>query len=115
MSTEEAAVEIEAEPGGMDLDADEPDEVEAASTRKRRSKTTNDPFKHPDGHNLIDGARWHHPKTGSPSECAVKGCERVLTRHLRGDLIDQIEAAEAAEAAEEHTSGAATPAEGDES
>jgi hypothetical protein len=51
-----------------------------------------DLYKHPDGHALIDGARWHYPKTGSPSECAIAGCDRVLTRHLRADIIDEIEA-----------------------
>lgn len=64
-----------------------------------------DLYRHPDGHALIDGARWHYPKTGSPSECAVAGCDRVLTRHLRGDILGGIEAddtepAEAEEAAE---------------
>lgn len=31
-----------------------------------------------DGHNIIEGARWHYPKPGRPTECAVPGCGRVL-------------------------------------
>ena len=58
-----------------------------------------DPYKHPDGHALIDGARWHYPKTGEPSVCAIPGCDRVLTRHLRADIIDEIEADDSPEAA----------------
>lgn len=50
-----------------------------------------DPMRHPDGHTLIDGARWHYPKTGEPSVCAIRGCERVLTRHLKADIVDGIE------------------------
>lgn len=45
-----------------------------------------------DGHTLVGGARWHYPKTGSPSECAIPGCDRILTRHLRANVVDGIEA-----------------------
>ena len=95
MSTDtEPDLDLDDVDSGMDSTVDseeEPDEVEATTTRKRKPKGVNDPFKHPDGHNLIDGARWHYPKTGSPSECAVPGCERVLTRHLKADIVDTIE------------------------
>lgn len=33
---------------------------------------------HLDGHPLLDGMRWHYPKQGSPTECAIKGCERIM-------------------------------------
>ncbi len=34
----------------------------------------------PDGdrHALVGGSRWHYPKMGSPTECGVEGCDRVL-------------------------------------
>lgn len=33
---------------------------------------------HPDGHPMLDGARWHAPKHGSPTECATPGCDRLM-------------------------------------
>ena len=33
---------------------------------------------HPDGHPLLDGARWHTPKPGQTTVCVVPGCTRVL-------------------------------------
>lgn len=33
---------------------------------------------HPDGHPLLDGARWHTPKPGQPTVCVTPGCTRVL-------------------------------------
>ena len=43
-----------------------------------------------DGHYLIDGARWHYPKTGEPTVCAVAGCERVLGQQKRGFDLDEL-------------------------
>lgn len=31
--------------------------------------------RHPDGHYLLDGARWHTAKTGNPDECVVTDCD----------------------------------------
>lgn len=42
-----------------------------------------------DKHYLIDGARWHYPKVGEPTVCAVEGCDRVLADpRLRDDLTN---------------------------
>jgi hypothetical protein len=30
------------------------------------------------GHRVYRGSRWHLPKTGEPTKCAVEGCPRVL-------------------------------------
>lgn len=30
------------------------------------------------GHPTLDGALWHVPKVGSPTECETPGCEKVL-------------------------------------
>lgn len=46
---------------------------------------------HPDGHPLLDGARWHTPKPGQPTVCVVPGCNRVLGQHQAlsvDDLVD---------------------------
>lgn len=43
-----------------------------------RTRQATDETRHPDGHVLLDGARWHYPKPGRPTECAVAGCERIL-------------------------------------
>lgn len=45
-----------------------------------------------DGHTLIDGARWHYPKQGSPTECAIQGCDRILGAWRDFDPFDDIEA-----------------------
>ena len=39
--------------------------------------------KHPDGHWLLAGARWHYPAPGDPERCAVPGCTRVLGQAAR--------------------------------
>lgn len=49
---------------------------------------------HDDGHVLIAGARWHFPKMGAPTECAVAGCDRLLGQTGRtpvetGDGLDE--------------------------
>lgn len=44
--------------------------------------------KHPDGHLMLDGARWHRPKTGSPTECEVPGCTRVLGQQRASEDTD---------------------------
>lgn len=30
------------------------------------------------GHVILNGSRWHHPKTGDPTKCAVEGCPREM-------------------------------------
>jgi hypothetical protein len=30
------------------------------------------------GHRVYRGSRWHTPKQGDPTRCAVEGCPRVL-------------------------------------
>jgi len=53
---------------------------------------------HPDGHPLLDGARWHTPKPGQPTVCVVPGCTRVLgqqqARNLVEDDLTTVEAGE---------------------
>jgi hypothetical protein len=44
---------------------------------------------HVDGHPLLDGARWHYPKQGSPTECAVDGCEHVMSTVGRPTVLDE--------------------------
>lgn len=41
---------------------------------------------HPDGHPLLDGARWHTPTPGQPTVCVVPGCTRVLGQQRVGDV-----------------------------
>lgn len=38
--------------------------------------------RHPDGHTLIGGARWHYPRQGAPDRCAVPGCTRELGQQV---------------------------------
>lgn len=52
------------------------------------------PAKVVDRHALVEGARWHYPKPGEPTACAIEGCDRVLRDpRLRNDF-DLIEAAD---------------------
>lgn len=50
--------------------------------RARRRASSGDPDeangKTEDGHYLLGGSKWHHPKPFHPNECAVPGCTRVL-------------------------------------
>lgn len=64
--------------------------TKVAGPRKESKSKAEEPVKHPDGHNLINGARWHWPKVGSPSECGVSGCERVLGTRT-DDPIDDLD------------------------
>lgn len=43
---------------------------------------------HPDGHPLLDGARWHTPKPGQPTVCVVPGCTRVLGQQQARSLVE---------------------------
>lgn len=45
-----------------------------------------------DGHQVLDGARWHYPKVGDPTVCAVEGCDRVLGAWRNTDPLDGLEA-----------------------
>lgn len=45
-----------------------------------------------DGHQVLDGARWHYPKLGEPTVCAVEGCDRVLGVWRNADPLDGLEA-----------------------
>ncbi|WP_156698013.1 hypothetical protein [Nocardioides sp. Leaf285] len=41
-----------------------------------------------DGHVLIQGARWHYPRQGDPTACAVTGCGRILGQQGSSDTED---------------------------
>jgi hypothetical protein len=58
------------------------------------------PSKHPDGHVLLDGARWHYPKMGEPTACAVRGCTRVLGQQPTDADADPVADADAEETPE---------------
>lgn len=45
---------------------------------RSRRKDDENTGRHPDGHALVDGARWHYPRMGDPTACAIDGCDRVL-------------------------------------
>lgn len=47
---------------------------------------------YPDGHWLLNGARWHTPKQGIPTECEIKGCDYPLGAWRNYDALDGIEA-----------------------
>lgn len=64
---------------------------EPASRAKTEPKFTSKRVKDADGHTLIDGARWHYPKQGTPTQCAIPGCARVLTDWRDFDALAALE------------------------
>lgn len=66
---------------------------------------------HPDGHPLLDGARWHTPKPGQPTVCVTPGCTRVLgQQQARSSDEDALTAAEADEGLVDVDEGVQGPA-----
>ena len=39
------------------------------------------------GHTILNGARWHYPATGNPTQCGVTGCERVLGQQRAANSV----------------------------
>lgn len=58
----------------------------------KKKATPLNPHRHPDGHALVDGARWHYPKQGEPTVCAIEGCDYELGAWRNHDPFDDIEA-----------------------
>ncbi|GAB2733537.1 hypothetical protein [Nocardioides pakistanensis] len=65
----------------------------------KHASSDGDPNRHPDGHVLLDGARWHYPKQGEPTVCAVEGCPRVLGQQTAPEVEDETSEATADEIA----------------
>lgn len=40
------------------------------------------------GHPVLDGARWHTPKPGRPTECMHPGCDYLLGQRPAPVLLD---------------------------
>ncbi|MGL5827766.1 MAG: hypothetical protein ACRCYU_23605 [Nocardioides sp.] len=47
--------------------------------KRKPAAAVDSSLRHEDGHQLLDGARWHIPAPGDPERCLVAGCERVMT------------------------------------
>lgn len=80
-----------------DLEEDDPDgepvgDAVPGTRKKTRKRAASDPSRHADGHTLIQGARWHYPRQGHPTVCAIDGCDRVLGEWRNHDPLDALEA-----------------------
>lgn len=59
-------------------------DLDAAPAKKPGRKKSTEPPPNkglhtaPDGHPFLDGAIWHVPKQGSPTECETTGCTKPL-------------------------------------